>query len=183
MTRWSVVYVGCGLSGRRTSLAEVLRCGGKPSSPLTLSGAASYDIELCVDGTRTELSMSISAARSHLYYDDPTSTTLSELVRSELALLEAADGIVFVLDGQIARMPANFEQFEMLHRDLRSRGVDASGKPTVFQVNKQDLANGVRLEQVRRDFFATRADYVESVATRGVGPVDAVMRLVRLMRC
>ncbi len=178
----NIVYVGCGMSGRRTSLAEVLRTSGARVDPLSISGLGPYHVSLLDEGTRIEIAISISAMRAQLFYEDPNTPSLNPAVGREIDLLQDADGILFVIDGQTARMPANLDEFDKLHRDLKSRGIDASTKPTVFQVNKRDLANGFPVEQVYEDFKAQQSAYVESIATEGQGPVKAIRQLVRLIR-
>lgn len=180
MTSYEIVYVGCGMSGRRTSLAQILEMSGVEADPLAIRGSSSYDVKWQCKGESLALSMSISAARSQSYYDDPDAPSLDARVLAEIDLLRDVDGIIFVVDAQAARLSANLDELEKLHRDLRSRGIDPSAKPTVFQVNKRDLAGTIPVERIREVLEAEGA-YVESTALQGTGVSEALNALIELI--
>ena len=92
-----------------------------------------------------------------------------------------ADGFVFVIDSQEVCLERNIEQLVHLNRDLLGRGVNPTIKPVVFQANKRDLPYLSTMEFLRSKFTAKRCAYVESVATEGVGTLEAVALLCELM--
>jgi len=176
-----IVYVGCGMSGRRTSVAQVLRRSGVEADPLTIRGSSSYEVRWKHEDEILVLHLSISAARSRLYYQDPGVASLDARIREEIDLLRDADGIIFVVDSQAARLPANVDEQEKLHRDLWSRGIDPATKPIVFQINKRDLDDTIPAERVRQE-LGTDGVYVDSVALHGTGVCEALDALIELLK-
>ncbi|MDP3274725.1 MAG: GTPase domain-containing protein [Deltaproteobacteria bacterium] len=181
MTQFRVIYVGASLSGRCVSTSEVLRFAGKHDSS-RWTGREEYELAFVDRDIRNELVVSISHARAQRFSYDPTSSELQPEIAEEISGLERADGIVFVIDGQIERWHANLHEFEKLQRDLRSRGMDASKKPTVFQINKRDLPSYAWTEEMARHFYADRCAYVETCAERGDEAIEAFRTLVRMIR-
>ena len=117
-----------------------------------------------------------------MFYEDPTSPLLNPNVQREISRLHDADGLVFVVDGQLARFETNLDEFEKLQRDLRSRGVDIDEKPIVFQINKRDIDASVSIEHISNFFKVVRCSYVESIATEGVGTIETLSLLISLMQ-
>lgn len=181
MTIYRIVYVGCGMSGRRTSVAHVLRKSGIGADPLTIRGSSSYQVRWQHENETLDLSLSISSVRSQLYYQNPEAPSLNASIRVEIDLLRDADGIIFVVDSQTARLPANLDEQEKLYRDLRSRGIEPATKPIIFQINKRDLVNTMPTERIRKELGADGV-YVESVALQGTGVCEAMTALIELLR-
>jgi len=59
------------------------------------------------------------------------------------AVLQRADGVVFVADSQTNQMSNNFESFESLERNLGLVGLDFERTPLVVQFNKRDLVGAI----------------------------------------
>ena len=59
------------------------------------------------------------------------------------AVLQRADGVVFVADSQTNQMSNNFESFESLERNLGLVGLDVERTPLVVQFNKRDLVGAI----------------------------------------
>jgi hypothetical protein len=165
------------MSGRRTSLASVLVATGVPANALTINPHAPREFLLA---DRIHMVARVSSVRASLHYENPDDLRLDQGVRLELDWLLEADGLVFVLDSQASRGPANREEFLKLERDLAHRGVDVKDKPIVFQANKRDLSNLIAMRDVQ-DMFGASQCYVESVAPAGVGTLEAVVALASLM--
>lgn len=66
------------------------------------------------------------------------------------AVLQRADGVVFVADSQIDQMPINFESFDNLEKNLAMVGLSVERLPLVVQFNKRDLSNIVTEEDIRK---------------------------------
>jgi hypothetical protein len=164
------------MSGRRESLRSVLQATGVARGPIRIDPKQRY--EFVVEGTAW--SAWVSASRSAHYYESATATNLNPDVALEIDWLSRATGVVFVVDSQLARAVANEEAFEKLENDLASRGVLISEIPIVFQINKRDLPNLIPIDEVRRTLRSSRAAYLESIASRGVGTVEALKVLAQL---
>jgi signal recognition particle receptor subunit beta len=59
------------------------------------------------------------------------------------AVLQRADGVVFVADSQTNQMANNFESFENLERNLGLVGLAVERTPLVVQFNKRDLLGAI----------------------------------------
>lgn len=67
------------------------------------------------------------------------------------AVLQRADGVVFVADSQQSQMANNFESFENLEKNLSLVGLSIERLPLVVQFNKCDLTSGVVPEAAIRE--------------------------------
>jgi hypothetical protein len=170
-----VVYVGAGLSGRATTVSSIMRRAGVDADPLTL--APNTEHVFVLDGGR-RVSAQIADTRSVVRYANVADRDLPERVRIERESLALADGIVFVADSQRERMPANVEKLAEMCADLRGA---PSEKPVVFQLNKRDLASSLPVVEMRTKLTTARCRYVESVATRGIGTMEALEALLELV--
>lgn len=177
MTTTQIAYVGPALSGRATSLAAVLRAGGSRANPLTLIPQTHHEITL---GPRKLVAM-VSTARASRFYENTAVGERDPKVRWEIDRLVEAHGIVFVADSQEERAEANLLHMTRLRQDLTSRGLDLDAKPLVVQANKRDLSNLLSLETLRSTLATRRCAVVESIATKGVGTVEALSVLAKLI--
>lgn len=177
-----IVYVGCGLGGRGTSLLSVLVRGGigMPDDPSRVLSGEHRFVFARASGGSIALDLSISRRRAHFGDYDQTSAECDHGIRDEIERIAAADGLIFVIDSRVDRRAANIQQFDALRTDLGVRGVDAAAKPTVFQVNKRDLVDIVTMDWVREHFRAERCAYIESVAVESKGTLEAMREVLRL---
>lgn len=175
-----LVYVGPGLSGRTTSLLDV-RTRAAPNG-VSIESAANEHVTLrrVLGDTTFSVDASVSVIRAWLAYD-LESVTADPRVRAEVDPIEHADGLVFVVDSQRQRWPATLEAYDRLHRDLLARNVQAHTIPTVFQINKRDLPNVLSAGSVQHHLRADRCRYVESIATKGIGTLEALDSILELI--
>lgn len=172
-----LAYLGPALAGRDTALVSVLKAAGREDRGPSRLDRASNEFTLFGH----DFSAFVSRIRAWLFYEDPRSPELDSRIAEEIEWLALCDGLVFVLDAQSPRLEANLHQWEQLQRDLASRGTSADDKCVVFQLNKMDLVDLVSLDWVRGAMSSKRCAYVESVATRGEGCVEAIEAMVRLL--
>ena len=59
------------------------------------------------------------------------------------AVLQRADGVVFVADSQISQQAVNAESFANLEQNLSLVGLDIEKLPLVIQFNKRDLTDQI----------------------------------------
>ncbi len=159
-----LVYYGPGLSGKTTNLKYIYS---------TVPGQARGDL-LSID-TETERTLffdflPLDLGRVHGYqvrfhiYTVPGQVLYE---RTRVAVLNGADGVVFVADSQARQLEENIESMQDLHANLAEHGVDVRTMPLVIQYNKQDLP---------RDLILTVAELSDALNFRGVPefPADAL---------
>jgi hypothetical protein len=94
--------------------------------------------------------------------------------------LEGADGIVFVCDGRESARGANRKRLEALRRDIAGLEIDP-GAPVVAQINRRDADDALPPGTVLKQLDLEGAPAFEAVATMGIGvleTLDSIMRLV-----
>lgn len=169
-----IAYVGLGLSGRTVSLATVLRARG------------SGDLNEAQKGTHvtfgaTELEARVLVFRSWLWSGSSVQPVNDPRVADEVEYLRHVDGFVFVVDSRPFRFEAGAEALEHLRRDLAFVGRDLDRIPVVYQLNFRDEPDAVATSELVRVFVSGVCSCVESIAIRGVGTVEAIESLLRLI--
>lgn len=96
------------------------------------------------------------------------------------AVLQRADGIVFVADSQKGQMGTNAESFANLERNLAIVGLDIDRLPLVIQFNKRDLPDVIPEAEVRATWEPTGLPLVMASALRGDGVVETYSQIVAL---
>jgi signal recognition particle receptor subunit beta len=142
-----LVYYGSALSGKTTNL-------------LTL-----HD-QLSLDG-RGELMMLDTTEDRTIYFDllpffyvAPSGMKIKVKVytvpgqvphdATRKAVLQRADGVVFIADSQAGQMSLNFDSFDNLEKNLAMVWLSIKQLPLVVQFNKQDVFDVVPEEEIRR---------------------------------
>lgn len=177
-----LVYCGCGLAGKTTSLMSALtRCGQVLPEPLSQFALREhrFDVKRSV-GENIDLHVRISERRAIRSYD-PTDEAVDSVVVEEIDAISRAGAVVFVVDSHPERSEANITAFANLIRDLKFRGREPDTVPVVFQANKRDLGHVVTMDWVREHFRVERCAYIESVATQQNGTLEAMREAVRLV--
>lgn len=88
------------------------------------------------------------------------------------AVLQRADGVVFVADSQIREQTNNAVSFENLEQNLSLVGVDIETVPLVIQFNKRDLKDIIEAEEIERAWSGTGLPVLFSSALKGDGVVE-----------
>lgn len=96
------------------------------------------------------------------------------------AVLQRADGVVFVADSQLSEAANNFESFDNLEKNLAFVGIDIEKVPLVIQFNKRDLKNIVSEEEIARVWRPTGLQVTTASALEGWGVVETFGRLLEL---
>lgn len=166
MGRAKVVYYGPGLSGMRASIGWLLAPAGEGRRfgfpcmgrvELGRPGGGRRGLDLY------RLPMSI--------YRDP----------ARVEVLRGVDGIVFVADSQAPRGEANVEALENLEQELAAHGRALVEVPTVLQYNKRDLPSALAVEVLDRMLNGAGRPRFETIATRGVGVLEALVALAGML--
>lgn len=86
----------------------------------------------------------------------------------EKALLQA-DGVIFVVDSQMERMPANADVLDHLRKATQERQRQGRELPVVVQLNKRDLPNAESLDGIAKLLPMGGWPTVEAVADQDKG--------------
>jgi signal recognition particle receptor subunit beta len=96
------------------------------------------------------------------------------------AVLQRADGVVFVADSHTAGMAVNFESFNNLEKNMSMVGLSFERLPLVVQFNKRDLADIVAEEDIRRTWGPTGLPVIMASAIKGWGVLETFRTLLEL---
>lgn len=88
------------------------------------------------------------------------------------AVLQRADGVVFVADSQLHEQQNNANSFENLEQNLALVGIDVDSLPLVIQFNKRDLKETIAVGEVERIWSSAGIPVTFSSALKGDGVVE-----------
>jgi signal recognition particle receptor subunit beta len=88
------------------------------------------------------------------------------------AVLQRADGVVFVADSQVSQMTTNFESFDNLEKNLSIVGLDIERLPLVIQFNKRDMESVFTEDDIRSAWAPTGLPLVMASALKGIGVLE-----------
>lgn len=97
------------------------------------------------------------------------------------AVLQRADGVVFVADSQVRETANNAASFENLERNLAMVGLDIDRLPLVIQFNKRDLPNIVAEADLRNTWEPTGIPIFMASALLGNGVTETFAKLAELL--
>lgn len=173
-----LVYYGPGLSGKTTNLKYIF--GAVPT-------AARGDL-LSID-TETERTLffdflPLDLGRVHGYqvrfhiYTVPGQVLYE---RTRVAVLNGADGIVFVADSQRPKLGENVRSLQELARNLTQQGKRFLDYPMVLQYNKRDMPDALPLEILEKYLNSMKIPAYEAVAAKGVGVFDTLRTISKIV--
>lgn len=96
------------------------------------------------------------------------------------AVLQRADGVVFVADSHAAQMSVNFESFDNLEKNLAMVGLSIERLPLVVQFNKRDLPDIVADEEIHRAWGPTGLPVFMASALKGWGVLETFQEVLGL---
>jgi signal recognition particle receptor subunit beta len=169
-----IVYYGIGYCGKTTNLQYVFKSINPNARGEMLSIATETERTLFFDFLPLDLgTVHGFRTRFHLY------TVPGQILyeRTRLAVLNGADGIVFVVDSQSEKFEENIQSITELELNLRRIGKDLSRFPLVMQWNKRDLPSALPIHVLERYLNRRRAPSFEAVAYSGKG-VFATLRAI-----
>jgi len=178
---FKIVYYGPGLGGKTTNLRFLHDRLPPERRGQLISIATDHDRTLFFDFLPIELGqVNGFLTRFHLY------TVPGQVYYrlSRRAVLQGADGLVFVADSHPAREQANVESLADLNAHLQSLALSAaqlSRLPRVFQWNKRDLPVALPIERLRARLNPFGAPEFEAVACQGRGVNDTLRTMCKLV--
>ncbi len=169
-----IVYYGIGYCGKTTNLQHVYRSITPNARGDMLSIATETERTLFFDFLPLDLG-SIHGFRTRFHLYTVPGQILYE--RTRLAVLNGADGIVFVVDSQAEKFEENIQSIAELEMNMRRIGKNMANFPLVIQWNKRDMPNALPVPVLDRYLNRRRVPAVEAVAASGQG-VFATLRTI-----
>ncbi len=171
-----VVYFGPELSGKTTTL-QAIAAGVPPETRGRLESIAS-------ESARTIFSDSLPIDFGELYglrlhWHLYTVPGQPRLAGPREAVLQGADGVVFVAATTPLRQSENLTSFAELQTLLGKQGKSAMDLALVLQANKADLMDAVSAEHVAEVLGAAAIPAYETSAVTGAGIFDALREVSR----
>jgi signal recognition particle receptor subunit beta len=169
-----IVYYGIGYCGKTTNLQYVFKSISPNARGELLSIATETERTLFFDFLPLDLgSVHGFRTRFHLY------TVPGQILyeRTRLAVLNGADGIVFVVDSQAEKFEENVQSISELEINMRRLGKELGSFPFVMQWNKRDMPSALPLSVLDRYLNRRRVPTFEAIASDGKG-VFATLRAI-----
>lgn len=172
-----VVYYGAGLGGKTTNL-ETIHARTKPDYRGKLvSVNTEAERTLFLDFLPMELG-EFRGYRLRLHLVSVPGQIAQDATRQ--LVLRHVDGIVLVVDSQVAAMEGNHFSVRNLDYNLRLYGVDLDRVPLVVQYNKRDLVGVMGVDELRERLGVPYGvSEVEASAREGWGVFETVKSIVR----
>ncbi|MDA0374785.1 MAG: ATP-binding protein [Planctomycetota bacterium] len=186
-----LVYYGCGMGGKTTSLQAVHEIMCPRNEVQLVSIKTEEDATLLFDFLPIDLG---EVEGFKVRIQGFTVPGQPKYRRMRKYVLSGADAVVFVVDSETSRLEENLQSFESLKENLALNGLDPDSIPIVLQYNKRDLEDVLSESELDRHFkFREELQAFPSVATEGRGVfetfvhaagqlVDAKIRLYGLGR-
>lgn len=96
------------------------------------------------------------------------------------AVLQRADGVVFVADSHAEQMSINFESFDNLEKNLAMVGLSIEHLPLVVQFNKRDLPDIVPEDEILRAWEPSGLPVFMASALKGWGVLETFREILGL---
>jgi len=175
--RLKVVYYGPGLGGKTTNLELIHRRTRPEMRGKLISLQDTSERTLFFD----LLPLDVGTYRGYtvrMHLCTVPGQIASDSVRK--MVLRHVDGIVMVVDSQLARLPENVQSLRNLEVNLRLQGDDPAVLPTVVQYNKRDLPTAVAVDELARMLgVPDGVPQLEAVASQGIGVFDTLKAIAR----
>src|SRR5207247_8145765 len=138
-----IVYYGIGYCGKTTNLQYVFKSIHPNDRVDMLSIATETERTLCFDFLPLDIG-AVHGFRTRFHFYTVPGQILYE--RTRLAVLNGADGIVFVVDSQAEKFEENVQSIAELEMNMRRVGKDLGRFPVVLQWNKRDMPNALSVQ-------------------------------------
>lgn len=168
---YKIVYYGCALGGKTTSLQHVYRKVNPQVKGKLVSIATEEERTLYFDFLPLDLGKVRGLkTRFHLY----TVPGQRQYNASRKLVIQGVDGIVFVVDSQLNRLDDNIEAYLNMWDNLQDQDDNPMDLGMVMQYNKRDLSDIFATSDLDELLNHTNSPSVESCALTGVGVFEAL---------
>ena len=171
---YRILYAGPALSGRTTNLKYV-------------SAQTDPAHRLGTERVPFESSYSLQTSFVHPYGEGATPCHVVLIATPgpvgcpplDKEVARVADGIVFVIDSQTARVDAGLESIQSVEEHLRAGGRKLNQIPCVLQYNKRDLREIETINSLQRHMNKAEWPAYEAVARTGKGIIQTLDEMLR----
>jgi signal recognition particle receptor subunit beta len=173
-----IVYYGPGLCGKTTNLQYIHGKIPQNGRSELLSIATETERTLFFDFLPLDLGKVHGfTIRFHLY------TVPGQILyeRTRVAVLNGADGVVFVADAQRDRLADNLQSLRELAHNLTNQGKRLLEFPLVMQYNKMDLPTALPTPVLDRYLNTIKVPRFEAVAVNGNGVFETLRAISKLV--
>ena len=173
-----IVYYGPGLSGKTTNLQFIHSRIPSNTKGELLSIETETERTLFFDFLPIDLGKVHGfTIRFHLY------TVPGQVLyeRTRVAVLNGADGVVFVADASRDRLPDNLQSLRELAQNLTAQGKRFLDYPLVMQYNKMDLPQGLPTPVLDRYINTVKVPRFEASAINGKGVFETLRAISKLV--
>ena len=176
-----IVYYGTGYCGKTTNLQYIFARAPQPARGDLLSIATENERTVFFDFLPLDLGdVHGFRVRFHLY------TVPGQVLyeRTRVAVLNGADGIVYVADSSAEKLEENFQSLIELETNMRQMGNDLGRYPFVMQWNKRDLPNAIPEATLERYLNRRRVPSFPASAVTGEGVFPTLRAICKaVMAC
>ena len=173
-----IVYYGPGLCGKTTNLQYIYNKTNAETKGKLISLSTETDRTLFFDFLPLDLGKVHGfTIRFHLY------TVPGQVLyeRTRIAVLNGADGVVFVADAQRDRLQDNLQSLKELAQNVTSQGKRFLDYPLVMQYNKMDLPNALPTPVLDKYLNTIRVPRFEATAFNGGGVFETLRAICKLV--
>ncbi len=173
-----IVYYGPGMCGKTTNLQWIHGQVPQAAKGDLLSIATETERTLFFDFLPLDLGKVRGfQTRFHLY------TVPGQVLyeRTRVAVLNGADGVVFVADSQKSKLEENVNSLKELARNIQKQGKKFRDFPLVLQYNKRDLPNALPVPVLDKYLNPFNWSRYEACATSGPGVFDTLKGISKLV--
>ena len=173
-----IVYYGPGLCGKTTNLQYIHSAIPAGTKGDLLSIATETERTLFFDFLPLDLGKVHGfTIRFHLY----TVPGQVRYERTRLAVLNGADGVVFVADARRDRLQDNLQSLRELAQNVAAQGKRLLDFPLVLQYNKMDLPDALPVSVLDRYLNTIRVPRFEATAVTGAGVFETLRAICKLV--
>jgi signal transduction histidine kinase/signal recognition particle receptor subunit beta len=174
-----LVYYGCGMGGKTTSLQVVHEIMCPRNEVQLVSIKTEEDATLLFDFLPIDLG---EVEGFKVRIQGFTVPGQPKYRRMRKYVLSGADAVVFVVDSEQSRLEENLQSLDSLQENLALNGLDPDSIPVVLQYNKRDLEDVLGEDELDRT-FRYRDDIASfpSVATEGRGVFETFVHAAGLL--
>lgn len=173
-----IVYYGPGMCGKTTNLQYIHGQVPQATKGDLLSIATETERTLFFDFLPLDLGKVRGfQTRFHLY------TVPGQVLyeRTRVAVLNGADGVVFVADSQRNKLEENVNSLKELARNVQKQGKKFQEFPLVLQYNKRDLPNALPTQVLDKYLNPLQWSRFEACASKGPGVFDTLKGISKIV--
>jgi signal recognition particle receptor subunit beta len=173
-----IVYYGPGLCGKTTNLKYIHSMVPQQAKGDLISIATETERTLYFDFLTLDLGQ-VHGFQTRIHLFTVPGQVLYE--RTRVAVLNGADGVVFVADSQRHKLQEDVQSLQELARNITLMGKRFLEFPLVMQYNKRDLENALPVEVMDRYLNSIRVPRYEAAAAKGIGVFDTLKAVSKLV--